>query len=501
MKPEILLLYPGSDPSNPHEEISSDPGRSMPMGILFLAAALERGGYGVTILDARTMSKSEDLKWLKDSLEHDPVYVGISAMTVQIGHALDLARAVRSHKPDIPIVWGGAHPSLYPDSTCQDTLVDYVLRNEADFSAVKLADALREHESVESVPGITYQSDDTIHSGPIGTLPDITALESPAYHLLDTDMYLERTLADGRRVLGVDILTSRGCPYRCAFCPNEILLGRRWRKRPVDQVLDELDLLLSDSRINHVWFMDDLFIGDRDRVVRIVEYLHRKYPAVLWEANVRADMFREGLVDESFLKFLKKTGCSSLRMGAESGNDEILRLLKKDITVEQTIHAVAACNDAGIVPVCFFMMGIPGERIDQIYDTLALMADLKIRFPHTMVCGPGLFRPYPGGELYASALEMGLSEPRDLAQWAEALGIQGFLKSNAFPWIENTGLLDDLLFYMFHIEQRHNLSSFSLPALRRFISDIALWRARHKQWKGRIFAASKRHLSRFAGAA
>ena len=329
----------------------------------------------------------------------------------------------------------------------------------------------------------------------------MSILGSPAYHLIETTDYLERTLADGRRVLGADILTSRGCPYRCAFCPNEILLGRRWRKRPVYQVLEELDMLLSDSQINHIWFMDDLFIGDRQRVVRIVEYLHEKYPAVRWEANVRADMFKDGLVDKSFLTFLKETGCSSLRMGAESGNDEILRLLKKDITVEQTIHAVSECNEVGIVPVCFFMMGIPGERIDQIYDTLALMAHLKTRYPKTMVCGPGLFRPYPGGDLYERALGLGLSEPANLSEWAEALGSQGFLKSNAFPWIEDAMLLDDLLFYMFHIEQRNNLSSFSMPVLRRIISNVALWRARHKQWKRRIIAISKRHLSRLSGAA
>ncbi len=494
----ILLIYPGSNLRNRGEELSSDPGRSLPMGLLCLAASLEQAGFEVVIHDARAVSKAETERTIVGMLEGPLLFVGISAMTVQLGHGLALVETIRERAPDIPVIWGGAHASLFPKSTAADPAADYVLRAEADQSAIVLANALRENVvDASNIAGLYHAHGPHITdvTGSDCPLPDVSELPSPAYHLLDLERYHPRRLPDGRVVRGLDVLTSRGCPYRCAFCPNELLLGRRWRKRPVDQVLAELDLLLFDGRVNHIWFMDDLFIGDKKRVVEILDHMHQRYPQVLWEANVRPDMFKEGMVDGPFLSYLKETGCASLRMGAESGNNDVLVLLKKDITVEQTVHAVAACDDAGIAPVCFFMMGIPGETQAQIFDTLQLMSHLKRRFRSAVVCGPGLFRPYPGGELYTISLEQGLREPATLAEWARELGGQGFLSSTRLPWIENPTLLEDLLFYMFYIEEFDKLDRYSIPWLRKLLARVAFSRADRRFWHLR-FAASARRLVR-----
>jgi len=247
-------------------------------------------------------------------------------------------------------------------------------------------------------------------------------------------------------------------------------------------VTAELDRLLARGSIDHVWFMDDLFIGDTARVVEILEHLHGRFPAIRWEANVRADMFRPGFVDAAFLRYLKDTGCACLRMGAESGNDDVLRLLQKDITVDQTEHAVQACHEVGIVPLLFFMMGIPGEARSQLFDTLAFMARLKRRYPRAIVCGPGLFRPYPGGSLYDQAMRAGLEEPSSLGGWAKELGPQGFLQSSSLPWIEDPALMEDILFSMFYIEEYDRIGEYSHPWLRGRLADLAFWRAAHRQW-------------------
>ncbi|MBN1426224.1 radical SAM protein [Candidatus Fermentibacteria bacterium] len=489
---QILLVYPGSNAADPGEELSSDPGRSLPMGLLFLAAALERGGFVVRLHDARCHAKEATRAWIHESLNRDVLFVGISAMTVQVAHGLAIARQVRALAPSVPIVWGGAHASLFPRGTAMDPAADFVLPREADESAVNLAAILADAGEPLEIPGVLCRKDGALVGNGEPALPDIRALPSPAYHLIDPASYAPRRIPGGRMVRGTDVLTSRGCPYRCAFCPNELLLGRRWRKRPVDQVTAELDLLLEPGTIDHVWFMDDLFIGDIDRVTSILDHLHRQYPHVRWEANVRADMFRPGFVDGAFLTYLRETGCACLRMGAESGNDEVLQLLKKDITVAETEHAVAACHDAGIVPLLFFMMGIPGETRAQLFDTLAFMARLKRRFPRSVVCGPGLFRPYPGGELYARALEAGLQEPADLAGWAAELGPQGFLRSGRLPWIADAGLMEDILFSMFYVEESDRLGEYPLPWLRKRLADLAFWRAEHRFWRLRIEARLRR---------
>jgi anaerobic magnesium-protoporphyrin IX monomethyl ester cyclase len=501
MRQSILLIYPGSQAHNPGEELSFDPGRSLPMGLLFLAASLERAGFTVLIHDARTCPKAATREWLTSQLERDPLFVGISAMTVQLGHGCEIAQQVRAEAPSVPVVWGGAHASLFPKTVTRDAAADYVVQGEADESGVLLAEALVGGEQdFDSIPGLFARTEDgSVVQGPRTAIIDVTSLPSPAYHLLQLEPYEDRRIPGGAAVRGVDILTSRGCPYRCAFCPNELLLGRRWRKRPIDQVLAEIDLLLSGGRINHVWFMDDLFIGDKERVVAIVEHLHRNFPWVMWEANVRADMFRDSMVDTNFLRFLKETGCVSLRMGAESGNDDVLRILQKDITVDQTVHAVAQCHDVGIVPVLFFMMGIPGETKEALFDTLQLMSRLRQRYPSAVVCGPGLFRPYPGGELYDAARKAGLKEPQDLAGWVHELGPQGFLTSTRLPWIDDTALIDDILFYMFHVEEFDRLSEFSLPWIRKLLARSAFWRAEHRIWGFRIEATIRRALRSMRG--
>lgn len=489
---KILLIYPGSSATRSGEELSSDPGRSLPMGLLFLASALEKAGFAVRLHDARCYTKATTEAWLREHLDRQTLCVGVSAMTVQVAHGLAIARQVRAEAPDVPIVWGGAHASLFPRSTAMDPAADFVLPREADESAVNLALALAEACEPLGIPGVLCRRNGDVAGDGEPPLPDILTLASPAYHLLDPAAYAPRRIPGGEVVRGTDVLTSRGCPYRCAFCPNELLLGRRWRKRPVDQVTEELDLLLGPGHIEHVWFMDDLFIGDIDRVTLILDHLHRRFPRVRWEANVRADMFRPGFVDRRFLSYLRDTGCACLRMGAESGNDEVLALLHKDITVAKTEHAVAACHDAGIVPLLFFMMGIPGETRSQLFDTLAFMARLKRRFPRAIVCGPGLFRPYPGGELYERALREGLHEPADLAGWARELGPQGFLRSGRLPWIADPGLMEDILFSMFYVEEFDSLGDYRLPWLRKRVADLAFWRAEHRRWGLRIEARLRR---------
>jgi len=479
---EVLLAYPGSDTSQPGEELSSDPGRSLPMGLLFVAASLEQAGFTVRLRDARCHSKASTRTWIREHLDREPLFLGISAMTVQVAHGLAIAEQARSEAPDIPIVWGGAHASLFAESTAMDPAADYVLPREADHSIVELAKTLAEGGVPSRTPGVLCRRDGILAGTADAALPDIDALPSPAYHLVDLEAYTPRRIPGGRVVRGTDVLTSRGCPYRCAFCPNELLLGRRWRRRPVAQVTAELNHLLARGNIDHVWFMDDLFIGDTARVVEILEHLHGRFPAIRWEANVRADMFRPGFVDAAFLRYLKDTGCACLRMGAESGNDDVLRLLQKDITVDQTEHAVQACHEVGIVPLLFFMMGIPGEARSQLYDTLAFMARLKRRYPRAIVCGPGLFRPYPGGSLYDQAMRAGLEEPSSLGGWAKELGPQGFLQSSSLPWIEDPALMEDILFSMFYIEEYDRIGEYSHPWLRGRLADLAFWRAAHRQW-------------------
>jgi radical SAM superfamily enzyme YgiQ (UPF0313 family) len=169
-------------------------------------------------------------------------------------------------------------------------------------------------------------------------------------------------------------------------------------------------------------------------------------------------------------------------MGAESGSARVLEILRKDITVDDIRRGVRMCDQAGVVPVCFFMMGIPGETTEDLMDTLALMADLAARFPTVVPCGPGLFRPYPGGELYETCVRLGLREPSTLEEWAAYPFSQGYLDPCDLSWVEDPALVRDLPFYLFYIQERPKLSAYSMPALRRLMARLTGWRALKRRW-------------------
>jgi len=250
-----------------------------------------------------------------------------------------------------------------------------------------------------------------------------------------------------RQVRGLDVLSSRGCPYRCAFCTNTFLLKRKWRPIPVKQVFSTVDELISKYNLNNIWFVDDFFFGQKERPREIATHILKKGYNMVWEADIRADNFREDFVNDEYLDLLKKSGLYSLRMGAESGSDETLKLIRKDITVEQTYRAVGLCVKHKIFPVLFFMIGMPQETKDNARKTISFIIRIKSEFPEAWIYGPGLFRLYPGSEFYQKCIEEGAGEPGSLRGWGSDL-YGGYISSRQLPWLKGRQVfIEDLIFF------------------------------------------------------
>ncbi len=477
---DVLLVYPQTTLSAENPEIEDDPGRSLPLGLCSIAAAAEASGYRVGILDARLHTSSAAENALKAYLADGVRWLGFSVMTCQVPHALHLSRIGRALSKDVSILWGGAHPTLFPEQTVQSPAVDWVAIGEGEEALTSLlAGTPTTHAELTGLA--TVDGEDVVR-GPRAPALDPSRFPLPAYHLLDLSAYLARRLPNGDRVRGIDVLTSRGCPYRCAFCPNTFLLGRRWRPLPAEGVGELMQLVTRLAKPESVWFVDDYFFGDIARAEGIARQVRTNHAGVGWEANIRPDLFRPGKIDDACMRELRASGCHTLRMGAESGSERVLEILRKDITVEDIRHGVQACEAAGIVPVCFFMMGVPGETTQDLMDTVALMAELACRHPTVVPCGPGVFRPYPGGDLYGTCVESGLREPSSLEEWAEYPFSQGYLDPHDLPWVADASLVSDLPFYLFYVQERRRLETYSLPRIRRGMAQLSTWRARTRRW-------------------
>lgn len=488
---KIVLVYPSSDffLQYPGPDFDLDGYHSIPPGLLSIATLVQETGFYPIVIDCRLYSKKEASRMLIAELD-GAFAVGFSIMTCQIRHGLYLSNLVKKNS-SLPVIWGGIHPTLFPEQTAENALIDYVIYGEGENSFIRLLNYIVNNRTLlESIRGLAWKREGRVIRNIADELVDINKLPLPNYELLDINKYIERRLIQGDRVRGLDIITSRGCPYRCTFCTNTFLLSRKWRPMALEKIIELIDKLVSSYHLNNLWFMDDFFFGQKERPLRLAQHLKENYHRISWEADIRVDNFKEGFVDDLYLEQLKDGGCHSLRMGAESGSNRVLNILKKDITVEETQRAVEQCIRHDIKPILFFITGIPGELKVDMLKTARFIFFLKKRFPQVFIFGPGMFRPYPGSELYEQVKRDGFQTPSSLEEWGNDLAEDlsgGYLDLRNLPWLKGQErFIEDIIFYvnMYLAYQGQH----PYLGLRKIFGRIAGVRYRSNFWNFRVDA-------------
>ena len=397
---KILLVNPNSS-----TDAASPPQVRVPYGILYPASTLENNGHEVQIVDRNT-----DPNGIEDVIRRFwPDLVGVSVMTGPcILDALFISRLTKRISPDTRVVWGGVHPSLFPSMSASEASVDYVVRREGDFTVVELCEAICRGGDLREVKGISYRTGDGIcHTPDRPFLSNLDELPYPAWHLIDIEKYVGNRL-DGRKYLSMN--TSRGCPYCCAFCYNRAFNEFKWRGLSVERVVEQIHYLVSEYGIGFVEFLEDNFTVSKKRLLGICDSLIRDNVDILWYCESRV-----GFLERETLIKMKRSGCSGIGFGVESGSPRILKLIKKNITVDQTIQTFRLCKELEIMPDAYVMVGLPHETIDDFRMTLQLIETIPYRMCDLMV-----YRPYPGTELYDVCIAEGLFRPPgDLEAWAE----------------------------------------------------------------------------------
>jgi radical SAM superfamily enzyme YgiQ (UPF0313 family) len=406
-KPADVILF------NPAPRKGYQPHRrvELPLNLLFPATPLVHAGYSVRIID-----QFADPKWKKklfDALREKPLCFGISCMTgPQIIRALKVSKCVKDKYPDLPVIWGGIHPSLLPEQTLKNPLVDIVVIGEGEATLQELVKTLEGGGSLDQVSGISYLQDGQYHF--TGSRPFVDLNEQPplAYHLVDMNLYRRQIFSSDH----VSFNSSRGCVHQCAFCYDSVVHKRKWRAMAPGTVVENLKRVIQDYDIHGFNFTDDnLFVNMKHAYQVMEEIVRADLKIRIGKLHIRIDDIHK--MDKGFLDLLVRAGIERLTIGVESGNQRILDLIKKDLTPEQVLEASRKLINYPIVPVYLFMMGLPTETPDELRQSIQLARQLLSENPRASKSF-NIYIPYPGTELFNLVIHSGLKEPQRLEDWA-----------------------------------------------------------------------------------
>lgn len=403
---KVLLVNP-APPANPLSGLEKLP----PLGLGYLAAVLENEGVDVKIIDNYLLEKPTS--FIRSYVSnYKPNIVGITCTTATLQTALQTARAVKQTSPSTPVVCGGPHPTLFPEQMLKNKEIDVVVLGEGEYVFKELVSRSCEIEKISDVPSVAYRNKkgEIVSNPRVSLIKNLDDLPFPARHLLPMKDYPNCAEFIGTKPV-FSVNTSRGCPFGCVFCSVRIIWGRSYRSFSPTRIVDEIELLIEKYKAKGIYFREDNFTANPKRVTGICDELKRRDIDIEWICESRVD-----LVSHELLEQMRKAGCHAMWFGVESGSQRVLDLLRKGITIEQTRKAFDLCKKTGIRAGASLMLGVPGEKVGEMYQTLDLADQIDPDW-----CWFNIYLGIPGSELYEKIINEKLYERID---------------ENGFAWIK-----------------------------------------------------------------
>lgn len=323
-----------------------------------------------------------------------PDAVGITVMTAKYASAIKISAIAKNMSNHFPkVIWGGPHPSIRTKEVIDEPLVDFVVSGEGEETFEELLlDLEKGSSNFEDIKGLAYKTNGIVRINPArGLINNLDKLPQPdRKSILFPERYFTNSFAD--------LITSRGCPFLCGYCSAKNIWSRKCRYRSVDNVMAEIRSIKDGYRAKNFYFWDDTFTLDRKRVVDICNALIKESLNIRWGCTTRVD-----LLDEEILLLMKMAGCDYISVGVESGSERILKIIEKNISIQQIKRAFELLKASGITFEAFFMIGFPDETKEDIEKTFQLMKEIK----GGSICF-GIFTPYPGSAQFDRAQKYGL---------------------------------------------------------------------------------------------
>ena len=439
-----------------------------PLAILSLGAYLEKEGYYVEYFDERIHKK----KHFRDLVKRNPVLVGLSTMTCfQIKNTLDLAQIARNINPDIPLVWGGTHPSMMAEQTLESKLVDFVVKGEGEQTLLELVRAIQERkEDLSDIDGLGWKRGKEIVMNQDRDFLDIETLPFP-YDGKGKEILLEYIRRSGDTLENIGYESSRGCPHKCGFCYNVYFHKNVCRVKSKEKVKEEL-IKLKALGANKMTFYDDTFLAGKKEVMLEILPLLKEF-GFKWIANLRINTF-----DDALLKQFEESGCVYVFFGVESPDDDILKYIKKGLNRKMIDRGIEIVSKGNIPTLYSLLIGLPGETEEQMNRTLDFADEIRRRHPGAEVpIQP--YVPLPGTLIYEEALANGFKPPTRLEDW------KNFTNDEVRnPWIKDPKLLHAIYINSF-LAFRYDrfLKNFWSKIVFGPLHALSLWRWKRREYR------------------
>ncbi len=343
-----------------------------PLGLLYIAGALEQAGHTAEIIDFYV--DPDPYHAIDESILRSDA-VGVSVDNDTFTEATELAHYIKTKDPGIPVVIGGPHCTLYPEQSLRNIPdADISVIGDGECAIVAIADALKGKRQLSDIPGIVYKDREGIHSGkPVQFLEDIESLPLPARHLVKHYEYGKVKSRYFFKPPVTSIITARGCPFECRYCIRHIISYKKFRKRSVPGVLAELQTIY-DQGYRSVMIADDTFLADQKRAMKIMQGLIAMgSPMEILIGGTRADA-----TDRALYETMKRAGVTYVCFGIEAGTQDVLDFYRKRLTLDQIRTAVRLCDEMGFFTHGTFILGAPLEDRKHIQATITFAHALPL---------------------------------------------------------------------------------------------------------------------------
>ncbi|MDD5344149.1 MAG: radical SAM protein [Smithella sp.] len=344
---------------------------TQPVGLMYIGAALQRAAHETKIHDCGLDYK--DLHILRSTLTGwKPDFVGISIIITELENTKKIMKVVREILPDVPVTFGGPWPSANPEEAIKIIGADFVVMGEGELVFPELINAVEKDLPADSIPGTASLVGGQVKINQVHPLTEeeLNSLPFPAWELLDHKLYakMDSMASVGRRPY-MTIVTSRGCPYKCAYCHRT--MGKAFRKRSVESVLAEMEELRFRHGFKEFEIVDDCFNLDRKRMYAILDGIRNRIGDVKlhFPNGVRADMLKP-----EDLKLLKLAGTVSICFAIETSSPRLQKMIHKNLNIDKAVCAINASVKEGIYSIGFFMIGFPTETYEEAFDTVEFAA-------------------------------------------------------------------------------------------------------------------------------
>jgi len=397
---KILLARPVHD--RPHEIVPD-------LGLGYLATSLTREGHHVRILDCS--KEGLDYRGFADVLKKGSYdLVGLKLFSNELGSSAKMIRIAKEQEPKLRVVIGGPHVSGSPHRTMQCVEeVDFGFQGEAEIGLPMLARSLEagDNSSYANIPGLIFKEGQAWRINPQAPPQDLDKLGMPSWSLMPPQSYPKESFGlFVKNFPTAPIITTRGCPFHCTYCAGYRVTGRKFRKRSIDAIVEELTLLKGKFGVKDVTIVDDNFTLQKEFALSVCEAIRRNQLDLSWSCpnGVRLDT-----LDRELIQAMEASGCYSVAVGIESGSERVLTAMKKSLNIDTVREKVALIKAHSRIKVTgFFLLGYPTETRSDIEKTIRLSRELNLDRGAF-----SLFTPFPGTEIYEELVKEGRIEEQN----------------------------------------------------------------------------------------